>query len=38
MVFIGTLNEGKIEEIRTGIADSPSVEGVFKDIIAGDQS
>jgi len=33
--LIGTLNDGKLEELRTGINDSPNVEGEYKDIING---
>jgi len=36
MSLIGYLNNGKIEEIKTGINDSPNVEGEYKDIINGD--
>src|ERR1035437_883190 len=38
MSLIGTLNGGKLEEIKTGINDSPNVEGEYKYIINGDGS
>ena len=32
---VGVLRKGKMEEIRTGINDSPNVEGEYKDIVNG---
>jgi hypothetical protein len=33
--LIGNLNDGKLEELKTGINDSPNVEGEYKDIVNG---
>lgn len=38
MSFIGFLKEGKLEEIKTGINDSPNVEVEYKDIVNGNDS